>query len=198
MKCKLYHTVNCSINFVVWPWLHRADWPEQSEWEAVRLLASSIRSLIGCHAGGFDCTAFLFVSWEQLDGHFIETNSLKQAISFNWPSLKVLAAERSSLEIRSWAQPIANYLPERQLKTQTQTQAQIQWYTNPQKRQIRSRGPTNCQLCARKTIEKLELKKVCLKISNWGKKHWQNLISVLAVKVKVRIFGGHCRYNIQR
>ena len=34
----------------------------------------------------------------------IERNSLKQAIYFNCSSLKVLAAERSSLEIRS-AQP---------------------------------------------------------------------------------------------
>ena len=39
-----------------------------------------------------------------LAGSLIERNSLKQAIYFNCSSLKVLAAERSSLEIRS-AQP---------------------------------------------------------------------------------------------
>ena len=41
---------------------------------------------------------------KMLAGSLIERNSLKQAIYFNCSSLKVLAAERSSLEIRS-AQP---------------------------------------------------------------------------------------------
>ena len=113
---------------VIGPWcrLNQPDWlgcpiaPSQAF-----DFKSTFNILIGCNCGFFQwhSNELIFVklyrpinkqSWKQLVGLFIERSSLRRAIYFNWRSFKVLAGERSSLEIRS--RTIANRLAVRQLE----------------------------------------------------------------------------------